>query len=385
MTKDRTTVASARAVVATVLMVMSLGAAAGAGGDEDDAAQNRSAAGPLSIEIAPAPDVAAVETGPASAGSETTGGAAADPVIETWLGDGVQLDLGTDHAFAARGLGGDDDRIGRWGQHGFEITLRDDRGSSVVRVGDDATLRLPGGRVLRRVPTAPPLEPRLRLRGSFVYFADAARFTECLTGRSYAVAMQDDYLALERGYLAARREPAEPVIATLDGRLGWAPPMEGEGTRPTLFVERFDQMWPRESCGTPLAAAVFTETWWAVTRLEGAPVTAAMFQTEPHLVFSEGGGRFYGSGGCNRIAGAWRGDGTALTLTPGPMTMMACERGMDTERHLVGLMRRVQGYRITGSHLELVDAAGTVLVRAEQPELDETALEAAALGEPRPA
>lgn len=357
---------SARSAIVLLLVVLASAACADERGSGGSADRARAAAEPSSVEIVAASDAAAAATPAAATVHGETGATAAEPATETWLGDGVQLDLATDHVFAARGLGGEGDRIGRWGQDGFTISLRDDRGSVEVAVADDGTLRLPGGVVLRRAPAAPPLEPRLRLRGSFVYFADAARFSECLTGRDYQVAMQDDYLALERAYTATRREPAEPVIATLDGRLGRAPPMEGDGTRPTLFVERFDQLWPRESCGTPLAQAAFTETRWAVTRLEGEPVTAAMFQTEPHLVFSAAGGRFYGSGGCNRIAGAWRGDAASLTLTPGPMTMMACERGMDTERQLVDLMRRIQGYRITGSHLELVDAAGTVLVRAEQ-------------------
>jgi copper homeostasis protein (lipoprotein) len=363
--RGHTRVAATGSAVVAALVAFSVGAAVGQGGIAAGEAQVPSPLELLSVEIAPMRGVAQAENGAPSADPGTGEAAAGAPAIETWIGTDIQLDLATDHGFVARGLDGGD-RIGRWGQDGFEITLQDDRGTVVVGVADDGTLRLPGGAVLRRAPAAPPLEPRLHLRGSFVYFPDAARFTECLTGRGYDVAMQGDYLALERAYSATRREPAEPVIATLDGRLGLAPAIEGGGFRPTLFVERFDQMWPRETCGTPFATASFTETWWALTRLDGQPVTAEMFQTEPHLVFLEEGGRFAGSGGCNRVAGTWRADGTTLTLMPGPMTMMACERGMDTERRLVDLMRRAQGYRIAGSHLELVDAAGNTLVRAEQ-------------------
>lgn len=366
MAQGQPRVAAAGCAIAAALLVMAPAASAGQEEEVGHGGQGGSAAEPLSVEIVPATGAARGEARPPTADARPGAAAAGDPAVETWLGDGVQLDLAPDHVFAARGLGGTGDRIGRWGQDGFAISLRDDRGTVVVGVADDGTLRLPGGGILRRTPAAAPLAPRLRLRGSFVYMADAARFTECLTGRGYDVAMQGDYRALERAYAATGRQPAEPVIATLDGRLGSAPAMEGDGARPTLFVERFDQLWPRESCGTPLATASFTETWWAVTRLGGEPVTAEMFQSEPHLVFRETGGRFAGSGGCNRIAGEWRSDGTSLTLRPGPMTMMACERGMDTERRLVDLMRRVHAYRIAGSHLELVDSAGTALVRAEQ-------------------
>ena len=41
------------------------------------------------------------------------------------------------------------------------------------------------------------------MTGMFRYMADAALFTECLTEASFPVAQENDYLALERAYLAA--------------------------------------------------------------------------------------------------------------------------------------------------------------------------------------
>ena len=43
----------------------------------------------------------------------------------------------------------------------------------------------------------------LGLQVMFTYMADAARFEECLTGRSYPVATQSDYIKQERAYLVA--------------------------------------------------------------------------------------------------------------------------------------------------------------------------------------
>ena len=49
------------------------------------------------------------------------------------------------------------------------------------------------------------------MSGMYSYLADAANFTECLTGARYPVAMEADNLALERAYLArARTSPARP-------------------------------------------------------------------------------------------------------------------------------------------------------------------------------
>jgi hypothetical protein len=44
-----------------------------------------------------------------------------------------------------------------------------------------------------------PLNARLLIGGMLFYMADAARLTECRTGRSYPVARQGDYRRLEKG------------------------------------------------------------------------------------------------------------------------------------------------------------------------------------------
>jgi len=47
--------------------------------------------------------------------------------------------------------------------------------------------------------------------GEFRYIADAARFTDCLSGRDYPVAMELDYVAAERAYLATVEQPGLPT------------------------------------------------------------------------------------------------------------------------------------------------------------------------------
>ena len=88
-------------------------------------------------------------------------------------------------------------------------------------------------------------------RGSYVYFADAALFTDCRTGTKLPVATEGDNLALERAYAAARKAPAEPVVVEVKGRVESRPPMEGPGTRPTLVVEKFLRVVPEGNCDRP--------------------------------------------------------------------------------------------------------------------------------------
>ena len=86
-------------------------------------------------------------------------------------------------------------------------------------------------------------EPRLRLRGMYMYMADAGLFRECLTERRFPVSQEQDNAALERAYLRARRQPGEQLLVTLDGRIALRPKSEGFGVREALVVEHFDLNW----------------------------------------------------------------------------------------------------------------------------------------------
>jgi copper homeostasis protein (lipoprotein) len=197
-----------------------------------------------------------------------------------------QLELFLDQAFFLRTsyLGkGDDasfDDIGSW-------TVASDRRTLVLHgsreaplkfaVKDANTLRrldLEGREIawspsrydLKRTRDLQPLEPGLLMRGMYMYFADAGRFTECLTGRNWPVAQVQDNAALESAYSNARREPGEKLLVTLDGRVAMRPKMEGEGQQPTLVVERFIRVWPGETCGARFATEALENTYWKDAR-----------------------------------------------------------------------------------------------------------------------
>lgn len=65
------------------------------------------------------------------------------------------------------------------------------------------------------------------------------------------------------------------------------------------------------------------------------------------------GGRIGGNAGCNRFMGAIDDDGT---IGPLATTMMACPPPvMEFEQLLLGLLERVNGSRVSGSGIYLVD------------------------------
>jgi copper homeostasis protein (lipoprotein) len=78
--------------------------------------------------------------------------------------------------------------------------------------------------------------------------ADAARFTDCLSGRSYPVAMEGDFVSMERAYLKAAKQPGAPVYMTFAGAISDRPKVDGEGTERTVVVSRFIAAQPDQRC-----------------------------------------------------------------------------------------------------------------------------------------
>lgn len=104
---------------------------------------------------------------------------------------------------------------------------------------------------LRRLAVAEPIEPRLHLRGLFRYLADAPSLELCATGQRLPVAMEGDYLRLERAYLAALPAGAagQPLLVSLDGLISPRPSREPwQGPVRTLVVERFGRVHPGRAC-----------------------------------------------------------------------------------------------------------------------------------------
>jgi len=106
-------------------------------------------------------------------------------------------------------------------------------------------------------------------------------------------------------------------------------------------------------------------TYWKLILLGNEPVTAAEEQREAHFILHPSDQRVSGSGGCNRLAGSYKLEGDQLTFGKLAATMMACPRGMETERNFLGALQKVSRVRIRQQQLELLDATGSVVARFE--------------------
>ena len=218
---------------------------------------------------------------------------------------------------------------------------------------------------LMRLPQAALIEPRLNVRGLFIYMADAAVITLCADGSRMPVAMEGDFPALQAAYMK-ERPLGKALLASVEGRIAIRPSME-ESLPPldTLEVERFISLSAQGRCERAAGNHPLRGTYWNLVRLGETPVEVSAGQAEPHLVFASDALQVSGSGGCNRITGAFTLENDRLHLGPLASTMMGCVDGMEQEQRFLKSLNHVERYRIRGQQLELLDGSGAVLARLE--------------------
>lgn len=200
--------------------------------------------------------------------------------------------------------------------------------------------------------------------GMMTYLADAAIFEDCMTGRTYPIAQEGAYLALEEAYLAAAPGPGAPLYVHVEGGLLMRPAMEGPDRR-SLVVSRFIKTRPGITCERQKANASLINTYWRIDNLAGENIAevlaSAPNQREPHIVLQQGDkNNLAATVGCNRMRGSYNHGGATLSFGPMAATMMACPPPLDKLEQALGeTLARVQSYKINGETLVLYDGADT--------------------------
>lgn len=221
---------------------------------------------------------------------------------------------------------------------------------------------------LTRQETYAPLAPKLKLRGAYQYMADAGVFEECLTGLKLAVAQEGDNAALEAAYTKSRKEPGQTLLASVEGQIVRRPAMEGDRMIDTLVVERFDQLWPNESCGARGVTHELEGTRWVLVRLGEELITLKDGQRELSIALEPSEHRVAGYAGCNRLIGAYELNGDRITFKQMALTRMACP-DMKYESAFAKAVEATRAWKITGPHLEFFDEGGNAVARFEERNL----------------
>jgi copper homeostasis protein (lipoprotein) len=299
-------------------------------------------------------------------------------------GIALHLDILPDGSFMLRRryLGRTDDRgfddIGTWvpSSDGITVVFKGGMEAPLFLAIEDAdTLRMldTAGQPfttrlnydLKRAGSYAPIEPDLPMRGMFSYLADAAAFSECLTGRRLPVAMEGGYIGLERAYLEARSNSGEAMMALVEGRIALRDPMEGAVPVPTLVVDRFLRIVPDDQCPPRFQAVGLEDSYWKLVALADDAVSPVESQPEPHLVLRSADKRMAGSDGCNRLLAGYVLEGDRIQFTQAAATMMACPAGMETARGYAEAIAATSRWRILGNQLELYDGQDRLVARFE--------------------
>lgn len=208
-----------------------------------------------------------------------------------------------------------------------------------------------------------PVDMSATLTGSFVYFADAALFTDCVTGQRMPVVMEGAYLDLERAYLEARMAPMAPLLVRIDARLAEAEAMEGPPRR-SVHVGRLHHVTPHGACLTERAPAELTDTFWRVDTVDGVPLPQGTGMREAYLLLfagEDGAPRFSATLGCNMMMGSYSFEDGVLGFGPAASTMMACPPPLDRlEQVFAGALAATAGHDTDGHRLRLLDADGRI-------------------------
>jgi heat shock protein HslJ/uncharacterized lipoprotein NlpE involved in copper resistance len=305
-------------------------------------------------------------------------------VLPIALGEGIhyRLLLRPDSVFYLRQsyLGTDlpdVDELGRWhldSSPGLVRLASSGEARRVFRVVHSDTLRLLEGfdqtmqpdldYALVRRESAAPFVPHLPLRGMYTYMADEAQFRECGSQLRFQVALEEEHALLERSYLETVSEPGSPLLAEFVGRIENRPAPAGGGFREVVVVERFEGVWPGESCGAPGASAQLSNTFWGLVRLGAQPVRLEPGQREVHLRLLPERGVVTGFAGCNTLSGSFRVEDHRLRFGALASTRMACPT-MELETAFFTRLGEVSQFKVRGDHLDLSDSAGRLLLRFE--------------------
>lgn len=272
--------------------------------------------------------------------------------------------------------------LGRWtlDAQRKRLTLLSASEMQLFEVRDDSTLRQldrlgqpiksAANLDLHRSAQVDPINDSLKLHGEFRYLADAATFTDCVSGKHWPVAMSEDYLAMERNYLQVGSGPAEPLLVSFEGRIEVIAAMEGPPNE-QILVERFDGSQPGASCRSPAfgkdkVMAELKNTYWKLIGLDGEKVAMMPTQKrEVRITLSSEGSRLIGFSGCNQLVGSYVQDGGALLFTVMAGNLMACVSPfMELENTVLRMLGATTGYRIEGERLILL-GGDQVLARFE--------------------
>ena len=208
-----------------------------------------------------------------------------------------------------------------------------------------------------------PMKIETGMTGEFRYMADAAQFTECHTQRSYPVAMQRDYLALEKAYSSIDNAASrDPIVVSIEAELSLHQSMEAsQGEIETIFVNHFIGIPDGLTCQRALSDAKLVNTYWKIKSLNGHDIEPVKEGRQAHMILQDVGETkiIAATVGCNRMRGSYQLNGNQIEFDSKgmAMTLMACPPPLDElENTLADTLKKSKRWQIESQLLEFFDA-----------------------------
>lgn len=194
--------------------------------------------------------------------------------------------------------------------------------------------------------------PGFEIQGMFRYMADAAVFRDCRDNRTFPVAMESQYIELERAYLNSGIEAGNEVYVRLKGRYLGRPAMEGNSNKVSLIVDELKEFSTDEVCSPDLHASL-QDTYWRLMELNGNSARSPEGSREIHLILATAESRAHGFAGCNNFFSTYELGEDSLSFSPVGSTKMACPDGMDTEQSFLQALGAATRAEISGQIMSL--------------------------------
>jgi heat shock protein HslJ/membrane-bound inhibitor of C-type lysozyme len=250
--------------------------------------------------------------------------------------------------------------LGQWAQEvdgGVRMVLRGGTVSRrVFREADGDRLVADNGTEFVRAATADPIDGTYRLTGLYRDTQTGGLFSECLTGRTFAVAPGGAEPDLERAWTEATPSKDAQLYVEILGRF-----MPGE-----LHAERFLTLKRDGACPAlaPRGSAL-RDTEWRAVEIDGERPVFEDWRQRPRLKL-EDGGKYNGSTGCNTISGNYELDPNGLRFAAAATTLVACPPTLAAaERRFLDALAAVRQAQIAGTTLDLLDTTGKRRLRFE--------------------
>lgn len=183
------------------------------------------------------------------------------------------------------------------------------------------------------------------LKGMFTYFADAAIFVDCQSQKKFPVAMEQDYILLEREYLSLA-EAGNPIMVVVKGRIFSRPKVDGEGEEATLLIENLKSIWAGKSCDDNIEKISLTNHPWKLTEVEGININVETGSESAYFILKENDNSINGFGGCNYFMGSYKIEENRIEIGPLAGTRKFCADKMEIENKFLNILEVVDRVEI---------------------------------------